>query len=82
LKVEKNLKDYLNCHIMKDKELSQIIILQPHSINNMRDKLGNKVLEKRICRTPGTPMFKVIRPDQDSEIIDPEFKGDNSLDLG
>jgi hypothetical protein len=59
LNVEKNLKDSLIFHIIIDKEMNQIMILQPHSINNLRDKFGNEVLEKRADRTPGTPRFKI-----------------------
>jgi hypothetical protein len=72
LKVENNLKDYLSFHMIKDKELSQIMILHPHLINNMQDKLVNEVLENRTYRTPATPRFQVNCPDQDSELIDLE----------
>jgi hypothetical protein len=32
------------------------------------------VHEKRTYRTPGTPRFKSICPDQDLELIEPEFQ--------
>jgi hypothetical protein len=72
LKVENSLKDYLSCHIIEDKELNQIMNLKPHSINNLRDKFGDEVLQKRSNRTPGTPKFKVMHSDQDLKLIDPE----------
>jgi hypothetical protein len=51
LKVENNRNDYLSCHIIEDKESNQIMILQPNLINDLRDKFGNEVLEKRTYRT-------------------------------
>jgi hypothetical protein len=71
-KVENILKDYLSYHIIDDKELNQIMTLQSHSINNLRNKVSDEVLQKRNYRTPGRIRFKVIRPDQDLELIDPE----------
>ena len=75
MKVENSLKDYLSCHVIETKNLNQITILQPHLINNLMDKFGDEVLGKRICRTPGTPRLKIIRPDKDSELIDVELQG-------
>jgi hypothetical protein len=72
--VEINLKDYLRFHIIEDKELDQIMILQPRLINSFWDEFGDEVLEKWRHRTPGVPRFKVIRLDQDSELIDPELQ--------
>jgi hypothetical protein len=57
LKIENNLKDDLSFHIIEDKELNQIIILQHNLIKHSRDKFGNEVLEKRSYRTPRTPRF-------------------------
>jgi hypothetical protein len=71
-KAENNLKDYMNYHIIEDKEWNQIMILQHHFVNNLRHKFGNEVLQRRSYRTPGTPRFKVIRPDQDLELTDPK----------
>jgi hypothetical protein len=50
------------------------MILHPHLINNLEGKFGKEVLEKRAYRTPGTPRFKVIHPNQDLELIDPELQ--------
>jgi hypothetical protein len=38
------------------------------------DKFGNEVIGKLICRTPGTPRLKIIRPDKDLELIDGELQ--------
>jgi hypothetical protein len=48
VKVEKNLKDYLSFHVIEDKELNQVMILQPHSTKNLRGKFGNEMLEREI----------------------------------
>jgi hypothetical protein len=74
LKVESNLMNYLSCDIIEDKELNLIMIIQPHFINDLRDKFNGKILQKRSFRTPGTPRFKVIRPNQYSELIHPELQ--------
>jgi hypothetical protein len=37
--------------------------MQPHLINNLINKFGDEVLEKRVYKTPGTPIFKIIFPD-------------------
>jgi hypothetical protein len=52
---------------IEDKEFNQVMILQPHLIKNLQHKFGNEVLQTRTHRTPGTPRFRVIHPDQDSE---------------
>jgi hypothetical protein len=67
-KVESSLKHFLGFHVIEDKELNQIMILQPHLIKNLRKKLGGEVIQKITYRTPGTPRFKVIRHGQYSEI--------------
>jgi hypothetical protein len=55
LKVENNLKDYQSFQVIRDKELNQITIFQPHLTNNLKGKFDNEVLEKRTYRTPVTP---------------------------
>jgi hypothetical protein len=47
------------------------MILQHLLINKLRAKFGNEELEKRTYRTHGIPRFKVINPDQYSELNDP-----------
>jgi hypothetical protein len=72
LKVGNILKDYLIFHVIEEKQLNQnqIMILQPNSINNFREKFSNEVLGKRTYRTPGTLRLKVMRSDQDSELLE------------
>ena len=69
LKVERNLKDYLSCRVIEDIDKREILILQPHLINKLIEKFGDEVSDKRIYGTPGTPRFKITRPDQGSDTI-------------
>jgi len=70
LKVTQNLTDYLSCRVLENQSHNEILILQPHLINNLRDKFGHEVLEKGTYKTPGTPRFKVVRSDENFELID------------
>jgi hypothetical protein len=70
LKVENNLTDYLSCQLIENAELKEILILQPHLINNLEAKFGDEVKSRRVYKTPGTPRFKVVCPDYDDDIIE------------
>jgi hypothetical protein len=70
LKVENNLTDYLSCQLIENAESKEILILQPHMINNLEAKFGDEVKSKRVYITPGTPRFKIVWPDNDDDIIE------------
>ena len=70
LKITQNLTDYLSCRVLENKLHNEILILQPHFIKNLRDKFDDEVFEKGTYKTPGTPRFKVVRPDENCELID------------
>jgi hypothetical protein len=74
LKIERDLNDYLSCCIIEDAHLKQILILQPHLIKNLEAKFGKEVEGKKVYKTPGTPRFKIIRPDDDDDIIDSDLQ--------
>jgi hypothetical protein len=74
LKVENNLTDYLSCQLIENAESKEIFILQPHLTNNLEAKFGNEVKSKRIYKTPGTPRFKIVCPDNDDDIIEPNLQ--------
>jgi hypothetical protein len=63
LKVESSLKDYLSCRVIENLESKSILILQLHLINNLKAKFGREVCNKRVYKTPGSPRFKIVRPD-------------------
>jgi hypothetical protein len=74
LKVENNLTDYLSCCVVENKEKNEILILQPHLINNLVEKFGNEVQDRRVYKIHGTPRFKITRPDDESDEINVELQ--------
>jgi hypothetical protein len=70
LKITQNLTDYLICQILENQSHNEILILQPHLINSLREKFEDEVMEKGNYKTPGTPRFKIVRPNGDCELID------------
>jgi hypothetical protein len=74
LKVEYNLTDYLSCQLIENSESKEILILQPHLINNLEAKFGDEVKSKRVYKTPGTPRFKIVCLANDDDIIEPNLQ--------
>ena len=74
LKVEKDLKDYLSCRIVENSEKNEILILQPHLINNLVERFGEEVQDRRIYKTPGTPRFKITRPNDESDLLETDLQ--------
>jgi hypothetical protein len=70
LKNENNLTDYLSFQLIKYAELKEMLILQPHLINNLEAKFGDEVKCKRVYETSGTPRFKMFYPENDEDIIE------------
>jgi hypothetical protein len=60
LKVTKELSDYLSCCVLENKKRKEILIFQPHLINNLKDKFEEEVAQKRDYKNPGTPRFRLI----------------------
>jgi hypothetical protein len=48
LKVENDLTGYLSCQLIENAESKEILILQPHLINNLEAKFGGEVKSKRV----------------------------------
>jgi hypothetical protein len=75
LKVENNLTDYLSCQLIENVESKEVLILEPHLINNLEAKFGDEeVKNKRIYKTTGTPRFKIVCPENDEDIIEPNSR--------
>jgi hypothetical protein len=78
LKIENSLKDYLSyCVVIENSVLKLILMLQPHPINNFQAKFGRQVCNKRDYKSPGTPRFKIVCPDDDDDddnVIDMTFQ--------
>jgi hypothetical protein len=75
LKVESSLKEYSSCCVIEDLESKSILILQPHLINNLEDKVGQEVCNKRVYKTPVLPRFKNVCPAADDDVIDADLPG-------
>jgi hypothetical protein len=74
LKVENNLTDYLSCQLIENAESKEILILQPHMINSLEAKFRDEVKSKRIYKTPGTPRFKIVHPENGDDIMKPNLQ--------
>jgi hypothetical protein len=55
-------------------EQNEILRLQPHLINNMEANFGDEVKNKRVYKTLGTERFKIVRPVNDEDIIEPNLQ--------
>jgi hypothetical protein len=55
--------------LIENAELKEILILQPHLINNLEVKFGDEVKSKRVYKTPGTPRFKIVCLENNEDII-------------
>ena len=74
LKVTSSLTDYLSCCVIENASKGEIMIAQPHLINNLNDKFKEEVHQLKVYKTPGTPRFKIVRPDENSVLINPELQ--------
>jgi hypothetical protein len=70
LKIANDLKDYLSCRILADYERKTLFVMQPHLINNLKEKFEKEVKNLSDDGTPGTPRFKIVRPTNETEKID------------
>jgi hypothetical protein len=60
--------------LIENAESKEILILQRHLINNLEAKFGDEVKSKRVYKTPGTSRFKIVCPDNDDDIIEPDLQ--------
>jgi Reverse transcriptase (RNA-dependent DNA polymerase) len=74
LKVEHNLTDYLSCRIFVNYEKNPTFVMQPHLIKNLEDEFSEEVNNLSNYGTPGTPRFKIVRPNDDVEKIDSKLQ--------
>jgi Reverse transcriptase (RNA-dependent DNA polymerase) len=64
LKVENDLTDYLS-KISQDIDQGKAWIMQPHLIRHLRERFGEEVQDMKHYSTPGTPRFKIVRPNDE-----------------
>jgi hypothetical protein len=61
LKVSSSLMDYLCCCVIKTETRNEIKIAQSHLIDNLSNKFEEEVIQLKVYKSPGTPLFKIIR---------------------
>jgi hypothetical protein len=59
--------------LIENAESKEILILQPHLINNLEANFGGEVKNKRVYKTPGASRFKIVHPENDEDIIEPNL---------
>jgi Reverse transcriptase (RNA-dependent DNA polymerase) len=74
LKVEDHLTDYLSCRIITNLDDKTLFIMQPHLIKNLEVKFGDEIVNLSNYGTPGTPCFKIVRPSENVDKIDPDLQ--------
>ena len=72
--LEEGLSDYLSCDIQLDKEKRTGWIGQPHMVKKIEKTFGEEVSKLQRYTTPGTPGFKVKKPEDDSELISEDLQ--------
>jgi hypothetical protein len=58
--IENNPTEYLICQLIENAELKEILILQPHLINNLEGMIGDEVKSKRVQKLPGRQDLKLL----------------------
>jgi Reverse transcriptase (RNA-dependent DNA polymerase) len=74
LKFEDHLTDYLSCQIITNVDNKTLFIMQPHLIKNLETKFGAKFMNLSDYGMPGTPRFKIVRPSEKVNKIDPDLQ--------
>jgi hypothetical protein len=72
--VENELKDYLSCEIVVDKERKKAWIGQPHMVKKVIKTFEEEFRGMQVYQTPGTPGFQIVSPKDGDEVLDDEFQ--------
>jgi hypothetical protein len=72
--VENELKDYLSCEIIADKERKKAWIGQPHMVKKIIKTFEEEIQGMQVYQTPGTPGFQIVSPKESDEVLDDEFQ--------
>ena len=72
--VEDTLDDYLSCEVLIDKAEKRGWIGQPHMVKKIEKTFGEEVKGLKNYQTPGTPGFKIMKPENESEMISEELQ--------
>jgi hypothetical protein len=82
LKIEKDVVEYLSCHIVESKIEAKLTMIQPHLLIRLTQKFGEEIKEMRKYLTPGTPRFKIQKSIDDLEVINDDFQRKYRSGLG
>ena len=66
------VKDYLSCEIVFNKDRTKAWLGQPHLIKSLRSKFGDLVKSMTKYATPGTPGQGIVRPKDGDNLVGPE----------
>ena len=72
--VERSLSDYLSCDIQMNPGKTIGWIGQPHMVKKIEKTFGEEVKSMQECKTPGTPGYKIKKPDEDTKLISDELQ--------
>ena len=72
--VEDTLDDYLSCEVLVDEDKKTGWIGQPHMVKKIEKTFGEEVKSLKEYKTPGTPGFKIQKPEEESEMIEEELQ--------
>ncbi len=70
MKVYDSLEDYLSCEIKFTNNGQSVRLGQPHLIEKLEAKFGDKVKKLQRYRTPGTPGIKIMRNPDPKDSVD------------
>jgi len=68
--LEEDLNDYLSCNIQMDPETVTGWIGQPHMVKKIEKTFGKELANMQNYTAPGTPVFKLVKASEESEMID------------
>jgi hypothetical protein len=66
------LKNFVGCHIIENKEKDTIYIHQPKLIKHLEEEFGSDVTTGKVNITPGAPKYVVMRPEKGDPLLTPE----------
>jgi hypothetical protein len=68
--VEHELKDYLSCEIVTDKEKKKAWIGQPHMVKKIIKTFEDEFKGMQVYQTPGTPGSQIVSPKEGDPILE------------
>jgi hypothetical protein len=74
IKIEKDVVEYLSCHIVESKNEAKLTMIEPHLLIGLTRKFGEEIKKMRKYLTPGTPRFKIQKFTDDLEVINDDFQ--------